>query len=295
VRAELLKIRSTAWGRCLVALIVLGGTVVLTLAAAAPALIQLLIDLQRRYPHLRLTDAGEGRFDDVLARVTIIDAEYQRSLVDLVNPGPFAGFGSLGLATTCALLTGVLVATSDFRHGGIVLATLATPNRSVVVVRKAGAVVTVLAGAGLLLVLTSAGSLLTAVALTPDATLQLSLAEMTAVWTRSVLVLLLLGLMGLGAGLIVRHQTPAVAAVLVASVVEPTIVLVATLAAGSTPWAVSVLPLAASQLAPRGSTLASTMDLGAAAHPLMALAALVLWATLHMVGGLWRTVRTDLV
>ncbi|WP_431836705.1 hypothetical protein [Cellulomonas sp. Y8] len=295
MRAELLKIRSTTSGRCLVAVLALGGAVVLAVAAAAPALIQALVDLQRRYPDLRLTDAGDGRFDDVLALLSVADPEYQRSMVDLVNPGPFAGFGSLGLSTTCALLTGVLVATGDFRHGGIVLAALATPDRSAVIARKACAVVTLLGGVGLLLVLASGGSLAVAIALTPDATLELSPAVVAAVWSRSVLVLILLGLVGLGLGLLIRHQTPSVAAVLVASIVEPTIVLVATLVAGSTPWFAAFLPLSASQLSPRGSTLASSTELGATAHPLVALAALSLWAALHMAAGLWRTSRTDLV
>jgi hypothetical protein len=292
MRAEVLKLWSTSAGRASLGILVLGGTAVLSLAAAVPALIRALIQLQHRYPDLGLTDAADGRFDSVLGVLRIEDRDYQLSLVDLVSTGPFAG--SIGLTTTCALLIGVLVSAGDFRHGGIVLAALATPARLRVVAHKVGAVATLLATACLGLGLLSAVVLITGVGLTPGAVFEIDVVNAAGVWIRSTLVLVLLGLLGLGLGLLLRSQTAAVIAVLVASILEPAIVLVTVVATGSASVVVAALPLSASQLAPRGSTVAATMDLGAALDPSWALVVLAAWAALHVGAGAWRTHRTDL-
>ncbi|RMI13612.1 hypothetical protein [Cellulomonas triticagri] len=292
--AELLKIWSTLSARVLVGVVVVGGGVLLVLAATASALLGRVVDLDRRYPGLRLTDVDHPRFDEVLALLDVADPGYQRSLVDLVSTGPFGTAGSVGLTTTCALLVGVLVAAGDLRHGGVALTALAVPDRLRIVAHKVGAVAVVLGSAGIVLAVLSAGTLALAVTGTSGAALAVTPLEVAGVWCRGIAVLVLLGVLGVGLGLLVRHLTVAVAAVLVAALVEPVVVVASTLLTGTVPPVVAALPLSASRLASRGTTIDADLGLGVGLAPGVALAALAAWVVVHLAAGAWRTQRGDL-
>lgn len=294
MRAELFKIRTVPAGRALVAILVLGGALLLVVSALAPALISALIDVQRHNPDLRLTDADSGRFDGLLSILRLQDHDYQLSLVDIVSTGPFSGAGGIALTATSAALVGVLVATTDVRHGGIVPAALATPHRLRLVASKAAAAATLTAGAALVLVVTSAVVLALAVLVSPDVALRISLTQAGLVWTRGLLVLVLLALIGLGLGLVVRHQTAAVVVVLVVAVLEPMLALIVRLVSGTSSAVLAALPVSASHLAPRGTTLGAAADLAHTLAPHLAILALAAWAVLVLAAGTWRTHRRDI-
>lgn len=294
MRAELLKIRTTVSGRTLVAVLALGGALLLVVSAAAPALLRALIDLDARHPELRLTSAGDERYAGLMELLDLRAAGFQLSLVDVVSTGPFAGSGSVGLVTTCALLVGVLVGAGDFRHGGIVAAALTTPDRLRLVANKAGAVCATLAGAGIVLVAVSVTALTSAVLPTPGAGFRVTPLQIAAVGLRGVLVLVLLGLVGLGLGLLIRHVTVAVVLVFAVSVAEPVLAVVARVVIGEVPTVIAALPLSASQLATRGSTLGAEIGLSGSLSSTTALLTLTGWAALTLAAGAWRTHHHDL-
>ncbi len=296
MRAELHKFLTLTSGRVLIWVMVLGCLLMFVAAGVAPASLTALVRSSEMYPDLHLTDitVDAARREAFFAKFVLESPEYQRSLVDVVNIGPTAGVGMIGVSTICAVLLGVFIATGDFRSGGMASTALVTPRRTRLVANKAAAAVAMTSATGVVLMGIAAVVLAVSLALSPDATLQISIADALVIGGRGVLVLVLLSLAGLGLGLALRSQTAAVLVVGGIAILEPLIPLSVHLLTGSVPGATLVGPLAAAHLGPRGSSVGSLFDVSATAVPAVALLLLAGWAVLSLAAGTWRTVRSDL-
>ncbi len=295
MRHEITKVRTLTLGRVLLALTVIGSTTVLALSSLIPTLTNWLIELQRANPGLHLTDADSGRFDGLLDLLNLADPAYQLSLVDIVNSGPLGGSGAPSFAILCALLIGAFIATSDFQHAGIVPSALIRPKRMQLVADKAKATLTIMTVISVILTVLSMIVLFASIALTSGASLRISFFEMLPVWGRGIITLNALGLMGLGLGLLLRSQILTLIVIFALSMVEPIATAVLRMVNGEFPTYAAALPITASTLTPRGTTIGAAMELGGSAIPLVALTAVLAWAAIALTAGTWRTTKRDLI
>lgn len=201
------------------------------------------------------------------------------------------GFG-IGTACVCAVVLGALAVTSEYRHGSIVNAVLARPNRWSLLAAKAAALaVTLLLVAGLLAA--ASGAMLLVGHVVSVTGLLLSAGTVATLWVKGAATLVLFGLMGMGVGFLLRGQVAALvvlfAAVTVESVLRP---LAALFVPGITP--VSFLPFGlVNDLMATGSWSVEMMTTAATLSPLIAFVALVGWAVaVAGLGGL-RLARRD--
>jgi hypothetical protein len=268
---------------------------VLALSSLIPTLTNWLIELQRANPGLHLTDADSGRFDGLLDLLNLADPAYQLSLVDIVNSGPLGGSGAPSFAILCALLIGAFIATSDFQHAGIVPSALIRPKRMQLVADKAKATLTIMTVISVILTVLSMIVLFASIALTSGASLRISFFEMLPVWGRGIITLNALGLMGLGLGLLLRSQILTLIVIFALSMVEPIATAVLRMVNGEFPTYAAALPITASTLTPRGTTIGAAMELGGSAIPLVALTAVLAWAAIALTAGTWRTTKRDLI
>ncbi|WP_022885560.1 hypothetical protein [Glaciibacter superstes] len=288
IKAEILKIRtlSTGW---VLAWVALGVTAIMQLVnVLAPTLVAAL----------PTGDGGDVQefSESVNSVAQLALPEYQRSMLDVLGNGPLWGTGFPGIGVMIALFLGVIVATSDFRFGGIITTALATPSRLRVVGAKAAAVAIVTALGAIAMALITGLALLagTAVAQVP---IQVQTGEVLSIWGRGTIVLIIYGLIGLAAGLLIRHQVAAVIAVFALVLVEPLISGIALLATGTTPIATAVLPLTLGPVASSGET-PLTLELftgSGALTPLAALIGLLVWGAVLLSIAARRLVQKDLV
>ena len=253
IRAELMKMRTV--GSTWVALAVAVGGLLITqilLVTVLPAIAAGSI----------LANEPAARAE--LGPVDSSSAGFQYGALDVL--GASGSSGSIGIATIAVLALGLIVGTTDFRHGGILGAALARPARTVILGGKVAATAIVAALLGLALAAVSLAVLLSLVAFSP-AELALQPTEIASSLGRGVIAVVLLALLGLAVGVLVRGQITAsilVAAVLVG---EPILQGFVQLVTGSLPVWAQFLPLS---LARAGMAAPGEGELA----PLTALAAL---------------------
>lgn len=201
LRCELAKLRyaRSTW--------IIGiGVVVTTVLGSlfmgfAKSMIDLLIRLNDVIPNA--TDA-QSMSPQTLAQLEIDRPGIQLVVTDIFGL-PGGQFSPLCLG---AVLLGILAVTSEYRHGGIVLAALAEPGRTRFLAAKAGALTVVLTGLALLLCLLTTAVLLVAV-LGQGARVEVAASDVLAMMLRSLVAAVGFGLAGIGLGFLVRAQTPA--------------------------------------------------------------------------------------
>jgi ABC-2 type transport system permease protein len=234
-RAELIGIRSVLATR-VAAIIAIVGLVVTQLAV-----VTLL-------PALARGDIGPGA-EELGGDLPSFDLGSSADQLGALSPlGSTSGTGSLGAVVIAVVLLGVLAGTSDFRFGGIVGAALASPRRGRILAAKAGAVATVGAVLGIVLVVVSTLTLIVGLAARG---LPLAIDPVGAIGVvgRGVLVVLLLALLGLAIGVVARNQLAGVLVALAVLVLEPIVQGTAALVSGTAPVWTQFLPVALAQAA----------------------------------------------
>ncbi|SME89351.1 hypothetical protein L603_001400000160 [Cellulosimicrobium cellulans J34] len=295
-RAEMLKLRTTRAAWVVAAVAVAGMLVVQAFTLLLPTILRgtealgggTTVGLQAS-PEL----AAELT-PDLGALTDVTQPAYQRATLDLLGNG-LSGSGSVGVATVCMLLLGVLAVTTDFRTGGIVPTALVQPSRLRVLAAKAGATATVALGVGVVLALLGALGLLVAIVTSPGATLALGPGDVLGIWARGLVVLVLLAWLGLGIGTLVRGQVAAVVTVAALALAEPVVRGAVTLLSGGESAAAEWLPLGLGALASTGQSGAAVLGGAAPLGTLAALAGLTAWVVVVLGSGSVTFRRRDLV
>ena len=223
-RAELLKLRTvtSTWVALAVGVIGLLVTQVL-LVTLLPAMANgtILGDEPGLREELGAIDTGSQTF--------------QYSALNLLGTG--GSSGSIGIATIAVVALGILVGTTDYRHGGIVGTALARPRRTPILVGKVAATSATAAALAVVLAAISLLVLLLLVWTTP-ASLAVPIVDILSSVGRGILTVVLLALLGLGIGMLVRSQLAAFLTVGALLVGEPMLQGLAQLFTGSLPtWA----------------------------------------------------------
>jgi ABC-2 type transport system permease protein len=262
-RAELLKLRtvSSTWVALAVGVIGLLVTQVL-LVTLLPAMANGSVF------------ADEPGLRDELGTIDTASHAFQYSALNLLGTG--GSGGSIGIAMMAVLALGLLVGTTDYRHGGIVGAALARPRRVPVLTGKIAATSAVAGVLGVVLAAVSIVVLLLVVWTTP-ATLAVQVVDIASSAARGILVVVLLALLGLGIGVLVRSQLAAFLTVGALLIGEPMLQGLVQLFTGGLPTWALFMPVSLSHLGmadPGDAILSPVLALGA----LAALTALVLVA-----------------
>ena len=250
--AELLKLRTVAATKVTVALGVVGLLVTqVLLVTLLPALASGAIDTKGAAAELGTIDPGSVAFQ-----------------YSALNPlGGMGGVGSVSIATIAVVVLGLLVATTDYRFGGIVTTALAQPRRLRILGGKVAATAVVAAGLAVVYAVVVLGNLLVATLVIPGAELVLPAVDIVSTLVRGAAVVVLLALLGVGIGVIVRSQLAGILVVISLLVLEPIVQALAQALTGGVPLWAQLLPLSLGQAA-----IAQVGSL--ALHPLVALAAL---------------------
>ena len=253
IRAELMKMR-TVGSTCVALAVAVGGLLVtkILLVTVLPAIAAGSI----------LANEPAARAE--LGAVDTSSAGFQYGALDLL--GASGSSASIGIATIAVLALGLLVGTTDFRHGGILGAALARPARTAILGGKVAATAVVAALLGVALAVVSLAVLLGLVAFS-SVELVVQPAEIASSLGRGVVAVVLLALLGLAIGVLVRGQVAASIVLAGVLVGEPILQGFVQLVTGSLPVWAQFLPLS---LARAG--MAAPGD--AALAPLTALAAL---------------------
>ncbi|WP_407319384.1 hypothetical protein UQW22_03115 [Isoptericola halotolerans] len=286
--AELLKLRSTRapWVVGIVA--VAGAVLVQSTTLLLPRLADRLGGLGGTS-----SEIATDLVPDLTAMTDLGSASVQRGMLDLLGNGP-SGAGSVGVATLCLLILGVLAGTTDFRTGGVVPTALVVPSRARVLLGKAGATAVAALVIGVALAVVGALGLAVAIATTPGAGLAISGADALATWVRGLCVLVALAWLGLGVGVLVRGQVAAIVVVVGAAFVEPLVQATVALLSGGTSSAMSWLPLTLGSLASTGQGASGLLGGSAAFGAGAALAGLAVWVVVVLGGGAVMFRRRDL-
>jgi len=295
-RAEMLKLRTTRATWVVAAVAVAGMLVVQAFTLLLPTILRstealgggTTVGLQAP------PEMVEELAPDLGALTDVSLPAFQRSMLDLLGNG-MGGSGSVGVATVCMLLLGVLAVTTDFRTGGIVPTALVQPARLRILAAKAGATATVALAVGAVLAVLGAAGLLVAIVTTPGAGLALDALEVLGIWARGLAVLVLLSWLGLGIGTLVRGQVAAVVTVGALALAEPIVRGAVTLLSGGESAAAEWLPLGLGALASTGQSGAALLGGAAPLGALAALAGLAAWAFVLLGGGAVSLQRRDLV
>lgn len=291
-RAEMLKLRTTRATWVVAAVAVAGMLVVQAFTLLLPTILR---GTEMLGGGLQAPPGAVAELAPELdSLVDVTQPAFQRSMLDLLGAGP-GGSSSVGVATICMLLLGVLAVTTDFRTGGIVPTALVQPSRLRVLAAKAGATATVALGVGVVLALLGAAGLLLAIITTPGAGLALGPVDVLGVWGRGLAVLVLLSWFGLGIGTLVRGQVAAVVTVGALALAEPIARGAVTLLSGGTSAAAEWLPLGLGALASAGPSGAALLGGAAPLGVFAALLGLVAWVAVVLGGGAVSLQRRDLV
>lgn len=225
LRAELLKLTTT---RATLIAVIIGLLGVATTQWAAGWLL----------PSLASLDPG---LESTVTEAAATGPEQQLAALNVL--GGSLGGGSLGIGLVAVLLLGAMVATTDFRYGGIVGTALVEPRRGALVLAKAGAAAVVVA-------VTAVGYALVQFALvaaSPDVVgsggYSANAPATIDVLGRGILTLVLIGVIGMSVGMLVRGQTTAFLLLIGAAVLDPVVRAVLVLVPGADGVA-SYLPLA---------------------------------------------------
>ena len=228
--AELLKLRTVAAPAVTIAIGAVGLLLTqVLLVTVIPAIANGTIDTNGEVGAAELGPVDPGALP------------FQLAALDVLGGG--SGTGSVSVATIAVLILGLLVATTDYRHGGIVATALAQPRRGRILAAKASATAVTAAAFGVLLAIIAAGVLVVTVVVLPGAELVLDPLTALAVLGRGVLVVVLLALLGLGIGVLVRSQLAGVLVVVALLLLEPIVQAVAGLISGGVPLWAQLLPV----------------------------------------------------
>lgn len=289
-RAEMLKLRSTRapW---VIGIVALGGAV---LVRALTVLMPRVLDGLDAIAPSEGFATGADMAPELATLTDLGSAAVQRGMLDLLGNGP-AGTGSVGVATLCLLILGVLAGTTDFRTGGIVPTALVVPSRTRVLLGKAGATAVAAAVIGAGLALVSALGLATALLTDPGATLTLGAGDVLGIWGRGLLVLVAFAWLGLGIGVLVRGQVAAIVVVVAIAFVEPMVQAVVALLSAGGSAAMSWLPLTLGALASTGQGASSLLGGAETIGAAVALAGLAAWVAVVLGSGAVTFRRRDLL
>lgn len=259
LRAEILKLTTTSATRTAILIAALG-------------LIITQLTFTLLLPSLRGSGAAGA---DVTGDLPVIDMGIADSQLGALNLlGVSLGTGSIGVVIVAVALLGVLAGSTDFRFGGITRAALAEPRRERIVLAKVGATAAIGVVAGV--ILAAAASLTLLVTQLADGTaLTAVVPDILGILGRGMLTITLLSLIGLAVGLILRNQLTAVLVMLSVLVLEPVLLSIIQLAAGTLPAWAQFMPVTLAQAgAGSGGGLAPATALGG----LMALTVVLLAA-----------------
>ncbi|MGJ9371773.1 hypothetical protein [Nesterenkonia sp. CF4.4] len=266
IRAELLKLTSTRAPKIAAAVGVIGvAATQLASGWLLPAIGHIDPDLQ--------ADVSE---------LSTSTAERQLAAMNVLGGGGGMASGSVSIGLVAILLLGALVATADFRHGGITTTALASPRRGRIIGGKAVAAALVAASTGLCyalvqgLLVTLAPSTMGAGGLSADPW------EVAEVLGRGVLTVVPLALLGLAAGVLIRSQSATFLVLIGAAVADVTLGAILSLIPVTSSWG-AYLPLAL-------VSSATSPDGAAGLAPVPALILLAMMA-LVAVGAAWLSLR----
>lgn len=230
LRSELLKITTTTAPK--IALGVGAGGLILTQLISVSVLPALTSGRMGAVP---------AELRDAIPALDLVTSSGQ--LAALSPLGASGGSGSLGIAVIAIVLMGVLAGASDYRFGGIVAAFLAQPNRVRVLMAKAGAAGVAGLVTGALFAVVSTATLLGTLWVL-GIPIAIEPLVMAAVFSRSMLAIACLTIVGLAVGILARSQLAAVLVMLGVLLLELVVQSIAQLIAGSMPVWAQLLPLA---------------------------------------------------
>jgi hypothetical protein len=234
LRAELIKLSTTGATRIALAVGLIGLLLTqLVFVTLLPALANGLISYDGSVDDLRqlgATDPHSGAF--------------QSSALSVLGAGE--GSGSISIAIVAALAVGLLVATTDYRFGGIVMTIAAQPRRGRVIAMKAAATALAAAALGVVFALISVVVLLVSTLGVQHAALAVSWAHLVAVSARGVAVVALLALIGFAVGMLVRSQLAGFLTVIAGLVAGPVVGGLLQLSGAPGVWA-RLLPIVVAQ------------------------------------------------
>jgi len=254
VRAELLKLRTVTGTWVALAIGVLGLllTQVLTITVL-PAIASGVIPG---------ADIG-----DELGNLDPGSLGFQVAALNVLGGGGNS-LGSVSITAIVVLILGLLVATTDYRFGGIVSTALAEPRRWRILGGKTAATAVTAALLGVVLSVICLGTLLVSTAVLPGVDLVVPAPDIAFTLMRGIAVVVLFALLGLAIGTLVRSQLAGVLVVIALLFVEPILQGLAQLLTGAVPLWAQLLPLSLGLSAIAGA------DAGLAIPPAVALLAL---------------------
>jgi len=235
IRAEILKLRT-----------VTGTWIAVGIGAVGLLLTQVLA--VTLIPALA---AGAIEGADVGAELGGIDPGSLAFQAASLNPlgSAIGSTGSIGIASIVVMVLGLLVATTDYRFGGLVTTALAQPRRLRILGGKIGSTALASAALAVLFVVICLGTLLITTTLSPTIEFVVPVAQVLGIVARSVAVIVLLALLGLAIGVLVRSQLAGVLVVIALLILEPIVQSIVQLVTGGVPFWAQLLPLSLGQAA----------------------------------------------
>lgn len=263
IRAELLKMTTTKAPKIAAAVGILG------VAATGLASGWLLPAISHMDPDLQ----------DSVTEMATSTADQQLAAMNVLGGGSLSG-GSVSIGLVAVLLLGALIATSDFRHGGIINAALASPRRGRIMGAKTAATSLAMVAMGLCYALVQGLLVAVAPSTLGAGGLSASWFDIADVLGRGVLALIPLGVLGLSAGMLIRSQSATFLVLIGAAVADVTLGAILAVIPATNSWA-SYTPLALVSTA-TGPSGGADAGLALGILTMMALAAAsVAWVTLR--------------
>jgi len=235
IRAELLKLTT-----------VTGTWVAVGIGAAGLLLTQLLA--VTFIPALASGDVRGVPAQSELGAVDPGSLEFQAAALNPLG-SVLGSTGSIGVATIVVMVLGLLVATTDYRFGGLVTTALAQPRRLRILGGKITATAIAAAALAVVFVVICLATLLITAAALPSIEFVVPVAQVLGIAARSVAVIVLLALLGVAIGVLVRSQLAGVLVVIALLVLEPIVQSIAQLVTGTVPVWAQLLPLSLGQAA----------------------------------------------
>ncbi|MDN5725767.1 MAG: hypothetical protein L0G99_07525 [Propionibacteriales bacterium] len=288
ITSELLRIRLSTAARVLLILAVAEAVVVGLIFSFLPALVGGLTALNDVIPNATEADQLDG---NQLSALSLANPVTQGVVVDLLgNTG-----SGIGFPVIAALLLGALTVSIEHGRGSLTASVLAEPRRARLLLVKVAALAGAVLAAAMLLALIR-GVILSIGGVANGVPLLLSPSDLTGLWIRGALSLMLYAILGFSVGLLIRSPMT-VTLVLGAAVVVETIVRPVTTLIAGVPNPALYLPFGLTPDLSGSNPLATFTGadvIGTNVSPGMAVAALAAWALIVLVIASVRFVRTDL-
>jgi ABC-2 type transport system permease protein len=286
ISSELAKIR---YSRSLRAILFAGIVITAAVSAFMANIVPLanaLIRLNEVVPNA--TDADKMS-PETMQSIGMSSAQMQQVVLS-TTAGSFFGVGPAVLAV---VLVGLLSVTTEFRFGSVVGAVLADPRRIRYVLAKlvavgtvAGLAVTVIAAINLTTLLISVWA--------QQETVLVPIITMLSLWGRGVLAAMGYAAIGMGIGFLLRSQVAALIATFAVILAEPVLRVVGRLLANGI-TVTDFLPFGLAQPSAGANVPLPGLGAAVAPAPLVALAALVVWAIVLLGLGGQLFVRREII